>query len=659
LVRTTNALFQLSESRGKESAGLAVLTDKTIYVFKQPMSASTMIRSKEYHELFDRITENGSWNGNGSRQPAIALIGHSRLVTNGTQEIHGNNQPVIKDGLVGIHNGIVVNVEDLWREFPHLNRRYEVDTEIVLSLIQGYRTQTGSLVRGIQAAFEMIEGTASIATLFNDNQVLALATNNGSLYECLSLDGSVYIFASEEYILGRLFRLQRLRPMFDKEAILQIKSGTGCLIHIADVAREEYSLSQGDVAEKAELPRGGPYAILDVTPEESRAPIEDVGFDAPVVIPESIIRRYSVDMEPILSLHRCTNCVLTETMPFIEFDEEGVCNYCRGYQKRQLLGESALMKFADRYRSKDGKPDCIVTFSGGRDSSYGLHYVTTVLGMTPIAYSYDWGMITDLARRNQARLCGKLGIEHILISADISKKREYIRKNVTAWLKRPHLGTIPLFMAGDKQYFYYANRLRRQLGVDLIVLAANPMERTHFKTGYCGVAPSFSHSPSALGRAKLAAFYGKEYLMNPAYLNGSLLDTLGAFASYYLIKHNYLRPYDYIRWDEHKITSTLIREYDWEAAGDTETTWRIGDGTASFYNYIYYVVGGFTENDTFRSNQIREGVLSREEALALVHDENQPRFESLQWYCDTIGVDLESTLKRINSIPRLYETENH
>ena len=42
------------------------------------------------------------------------------------------------------------------------------------------------------------------------------------------------------------------------------------------------------------------------------------------------------------------------------------------------------------------------------------------------------------------------------------------------------------------------------------------------------------------------------------------------------------------------------------------------DGTAAFYNYIYYTVAGFTENDAFRSNQIRAGVLNRSEAARLV-----------------------------------------
>ena len=47
-----------------------------------------------------------------------------------------------------------------------------------------------------------------------------------------------------------------------------------------------------------------------------------------------------------------------------------------------------------------------------------------VVNLKPLAFSYDWGMLTDLGRRNQSRVCGKLGIEHIIISADIRKKKK-------------------------------------------------------------------------------------------------------------------------------------------------------------------------------------------------------------------------------------------
>lgn len=364
------------------------------------------------------------------------------------------------------------------------------------------------------------------------------------------------------------------------------------------------------------------------------------------------------NQEAINSLRRCTKCILPETMPFIEFDERGVCNYCRNYKKIKIKGKTALQKIVSPYRSKLGKPDCIVAFSGGRDSSYALHYVKKILKMNPIAYSYDWGMITDLGYRNQTKLCNKLRVRQILISANIKKKREYIRKNIFAWLKKPDLGVIPLFMAGDKQYFYHANQLRKQLGIKLIIYSENLLEKTDFKSGFCGIKPKFdikhAFNLGILSKTKLAFYYLKQYLFNPFYLNSSILDTLSAYLSSYFIPHDYLYLYQYIKWDEKKVILTLTKKYDWETADDTQATWRIGDGTAAFYNYIYYLTAGFTENDTFRSNQIREGVISRKEALKLTQEDNKPRYDSIKWYCKTIGIDFKKTLTTINAMSKLY-----
>ena len=78
------------------------------------------------------------------------------------------------------------------------------------------------------------------------------------------------------------------------------------------------------------------------------------------------------------------------------------------------------------YRKKEGL-ECIVPFSGGRDSCFGLHLIVKELNLKPVTYTYDWGMVTDLGRRNISRMCAELGVENIIIAADISKKRKNIR----------------------------------------------------------------------------------------------------------------------------------------------------------------------------------------------------------------------------------------
>lgn len=138
------------------------------------------------------------------------------------------------------------------------------------------------------------------------------------------------------------------------------------------------------------------------------------------------------------------------------------------------------------------------------------------------------------------------------------------------------------------------------------------------------------------------------------YFNSSLIDTLsGEYYRSFHKKSDYYHVYDFYKWNEVEVDSVLD-SYGWEKAIDTNTTWRIGDGTAAFYNYIYYTVAGFSEHDTFRSNQIREGDMTRDRALELVLDENRPRYENLKWYLDTINIDFNYAIKQINNMQKLY-----
>jgi hypothetical protein len=149
----------------------------------------------------------------------------------------------------------------------------------------------------------------------------------------------------------------------------------------------------------------------------------------------------------------------------------------------------------------------------------------------------------------------------------------------------------------------------------------------------------------------------KAMLQSPGYFNRSLWDTIfGEYYRSFTEKSDYYHIFDYWRWEEKTCNETLSH-YDWELAPDTSTTWRIGDGTAAFYNYIYYSVAGFTEHDTFRSNQIREGQISRKEALKFVEDENRPRYQNIRWYLDVVGLDFEATISSINKIRPIAKSQ--
>ena len=646
------SLFILSESRGKEASGFAINNGKEIRFLKTPFPASDLVNSNVFSKEIDNLLGKDSTN--------FTTIGHSRLVTNGYEHINDNNQPVIKNNLAVIHNGIITNCNELWNKYNDEKKLTELDSELIPTLLYRFNSNSNNFQNTLVSLYNEIYGMTSIAILGAEMNNLVLATNNGSLYYIQSNDKTGFIFASERYILNKLITDLSLNNLFSLKYITHLAANFSSIVNLTNLQIETRQIDK-NLTDFSTLKQTKTLPLIEVTEKISEKNIHlNTSMEyKPVDVPESILKEVNRRKKSIESLKRCTKCILPETFPFIVYDEKGVCNYCNNYRAIQFKGPEEFKNLLESYRSKDGSPDCLMPFSGGRDSSYALHYVKKELGMNPIAFSYDWGMLTDLARRNQARMCGELGIEHILVSADIRKKRENIRKNVLAWLKRPNLGTIPLFMAGDKQYFYFANLLMEQNKLDLSILGENMLETTRFKTGFCGIQPKFdgerTYSLSIEDKLKMLFFYGKEYLLNPAYLNSSLLDTFDAFKSYYVIKHQNINIFDYLPWYENDIESILINEYDWETDPGTKTTWRIGDGTAAFYNYIYYVVAGFTENDTFRSNQIREGLISRENALERTTIENQPRWDSIQWYCNTINIDYNTTINTINTLSTLYE----
>lgn len=371
------------------------------------------------------------------------------------------------------------------------------------------------------------------------------------------------------------------------------------------------------------------------------------------------LRRFFIDEDKINQIRRCSKCILPFTTPFIEFDSDGVCNYCREHQPIKYKGKKELEQIIKQYRNTSGKPNCLAAFSGGRDSSYGLHYLKNELGLNPIAYTYDWGMITDLGKRNQKRMIEQLGIEHLVIEADITKKRKHIRKNIEAWMRKPDIGMVPLFMQGDKQCEFYANKLMRQKRLELMFFfRGNELEREEFKNGHCGIKDADKggviHNLPWKDKLKLLKYYGYRYFKNPAYINSSVWDTGLAYFSTYIQKHNYQYLWHYIPWEEELINDTLINQYNWETSKETTQLWRTDDGSSAFYNYIYYQVQGFTENDSFRSRQIREGKLTRSEALKIVINENRPRYESLKWYFDLLELDGTKVLSVVDNMKKMY-----
>ncbi|MBT6671752.1 MAG: glucosamine 6-phosphate synthetase [Lentimicrobiaceae bacterium] len=588
-------LVRHSEQRGVDSSGLIYYEDSTYKVNRADFNIEKLVKKAKPYK-------------------SKVILGHSRLITNGLSD----NQPVIHDNICVIHNGIITNEDEVWGKVK-TKRKFKIDSEVIVAIASDCINNGLDISEIPNKVLSLCRGVIACALMIPEQSKIILFSNNGSLYVGMVKD--VIYFASESYALSKI----------------------GC----KDIQQ---------IKDK-------PY-FIDIPISNSKLIVNDISTRRENLIPEFQINKAEEKQLEYkqLDIKRCSRCILPETMPFIRFDSDGVCNYCNNYKPRSKPKEKEeLFKIVEPYRRQEGL-DCIVPFSGGRDSCYSLHLIIKELELKPITYTYDWGMVTDLARRNISRICGDLGVENIIVAADISQKRKNITMNLKAWLKSPHLGMMAMLTAGDKHFFRYVESIKKQTNISLNLWGTNRHETTHFKAGFLGIKPDFEgekvYTHGVMKQLKYHSYRFKAMLESPSYFNSSLWDTLsGEYHRGFAEKKDYYHVFDYWPWDEDTVNNTLIDEYDWETAVDTTTTWRIGDGTAGFYNYVYYTVAGFTEHDTFRSNQIREGEITREQALSLVGNENRPRYQNIRWYLDTLGMDFQEVIKVVNSIPKLYKEQ--
>jgi len=611
-------MAKLSESRGKDASGILAWSGGREIVLKSPSRVADILNSSSYSDLA-RVLDSTA----DSNEP-IVLIGHTRMMTQGDRTCPENNQPVLMETTSVFHNGIIVNEDYVTDLLGADKRKHEVDTEVFGLLVQSYLQSGHGYEQAVKIANEQCEGANTYCCISSKESALTLTTTNGSMFYACDLQEMSLVFGSEPKVV---------------ETALNV---LGSQIFQSAVKLESNETLYFQIENPQKIIARQIQTIIPNKPVREMGRFQPQTFELPV------------DWDRIANLRRCKNCILPSTFPGITFDANGICNKCNQGFSRKTLGIDSLIKVYEANVRKGMNNEILVPISGGRDSCYGLHYIKNVLGLPAIAYTYDWGFVTDRARRNISRMCGALGVEHILVAADIDLKRANVRRNVEAWMHKPELGMIPLFMAGDKHFFNYASQLRKERSTSLTVFSMNWFEQTGFKTGFAGVSDNSVHSKthglSNLNKFKLLGFYGRQLISNPRYLNSSISDSLSGFSSFYLGKMDYLQLFDYIEWDEHEINQTLRSRYAWESGDPNRSTWRVGDASAAFYNYIYLTAVGFTEFDTFRSNQIRAGQLSRESAFLTLRQDNDPNIEDFIEYCNLIDINPEVLAEKVRSL---------
>jgi N-acetyl sugar amidotransferase len=130
----------------------------------------------------------------------------------------------------------------------------------------------------------------------------------------------------------------------------------------------------------------------------------------------------------------CTRCVMDTTAPGIQFDQDGVCNYCKGHEEKVAStpyskggANEQLKQLVARLKAEQsGEYDSIVGLSGGVDSSYVAHQAVK-LGLRPLAVHFDNGWNSELAVKNIEKIVKRLKLDLITFVIDWAEFRDIQR----------------------------------------------------------------------------------------------------------------------------------------------------------------------------------------------------------------------------------------
>ena len=126
----------------------------------------------------------------------------------------------------------------------------------------------------------------------------------------------------------------------------------------------------------------------------------------------------------------CSKCWTPSTRPRITFNEKGVCNACQHSEAKKAINwrerQDFLRAICDSYRKGGGELDCIVPWSGGKDSIYVAYKMRDEFGMTPLLVIVMPHLETDIGEWNRKNTCP--GFEKMEISLKTDKYRSLAKK---------------------------------------------------------------------------------------------------------------------------------------------------------------------------------------------------------------------------------------
>jgi len=308
-------------------------------------------------------------------------------------------------------------------------------------------------------------------------------------------------------------------------------------------------------------------------------------------------------------MKRCSRCILPETYPDIKFDKDGICHKCHEYDKKYLNKDYAkldkeLNSIVNWAKSQNKRYDCIVPFSGGKDSSYTMYICKKKYGLKVLAVNFNNGLRTVEAIKNIEKITQKLSVGYLCYGPNWGLLKGLYREFV--------LKTGKFCFACDMGIWATIHRAAEQYDVPLIVSGFSAQVESLGSKIY-----SYNNN---LFKNVTRGLIGKKEMKD--FLEETKLERLVKRLKHFRVTRyrKQISLPDYMVWDDKEIKRVITDELGWEKRADGSSD-HIDCLFAPVKNYLIVHKWGFGEKTTKYAAMVRSGELKREEALNRAIDE--------------------------------------
>jgi len=357
----------------------------------------------------------------------------------------------------------------------------------------------------------------------------------------------------------------------------------------------------------------------------------------------------------------CSKCLLPETHETIEFDENSKCNICKGHEFKKEKIDWAKKKndfkiILDNYKGKYSY-DCIVPFSGGKDSVYTLYTLVKEFKLKCLVVSFDHGFFRPKLVINRKKIFKQLGVDVITFTPkwEIVKKlmlETFLRKGDFCW--HCHAGIfaypmqvalkekVPLIVWGEPQaeytaYYSYEDTLNETEEVD--------EERFN---RFINLGITAEDMKSILDDPNMDSRDLNPYIYPP------LTE---------LKKLNYrsICLGSYIPWDVKNNTQLIKEKLDWEedlnAGIPPEYAYeKVECEMQGIRDYIKFIKRGYGRTAHLTAIDIRNDRIGENKAKSLIEEYDGKRPASLDYFLSTLSIT-ESEFNAVAKSHRVYPSE--